>query len=100
MSETKYCWLNEFGSRYWHKNSDITKTAHRSYHWVDRVTFIHESRVDQYNNKLTTSGRQYIGETTYTLFKMDINNWTPIEDFDKYTIMLSEYYKKNEKNER
>ena len=89
----KRYWLNEYGSRYWYKNSDITKTAHRSYHWVDSISFIHESSVAFYNDHWTTSDRHCTGGTTYTKFKEeDIENWTPIEDFDKYTEMLVFYY--------
>lgn len=40
--EDKKYWLNEWGKRYWYKKSDMTIVAHRSYHWVDRVTFINE----------------------------------------------------------
>jgi len=92
MEEKNKYWLNDYGDRYWYKNSDITKTAHRSYHWVDRVTFIHESSVSFYNDHWTTSDRHNLHDTTYTLFKNEIEDWTPIENFDEYTKMLVFYY--------
>lgn len=92
--EHKY-WLNEYGERYWYKNSDMSITAHRPYHWVNRVSFIKESNVIwvEPSNLIpyghyTTTDRKSLGETTYTNFKKEIDQWIPIKDFDEYTLQL------------
>lgn len=90
-------WLNEFGNRYWYKNSDISITANRSYYWVDRVIFIKESEVIWAKSILvpehyTTTGRQHLSETTYTKFKEEIDEWTPIDNFDDYIQLLKFEY--------
>lgn len=87
-------WLNEWGERYWYKNSDITITAHRAYHWVDRVIFINEGSVYLYNeNKWSTSDRLGLGSKKYSEFmKEQIQEWTPIEDYQEYCKMLKFEY--------
>jgi len=100
-------WLNEYGERYWYKNSDITITAHRSFHWVDRISFIKESNVEwmiccsRYGNvpselipygHYTTTGRNHLGGMTYTKFKEKIDEWTPIDNFDDYIQLLKFEY--------
>lgn len=92
-------WLNEWGERYWYKNSDITITAHRSYHWVDRITFIKESNVIWCEpsdlipyGHYTTTDRHHLGGTTYTKFKEEIDEWTPIDNFDDYIQLLKFEY--------
>lgn len=94
--KSKKYWLNEWGERYWYKNSDITITAHRSYHWVDRIVFIEESSVIWLEDKQvwTTSDRHCNQgpDITYTKFKEQLNDWTPIEDYDEYTQLLRKHY--------
>lgn len=86
--KNKY-WLNEYGERYWYKKSDITITACRAYYWVDRVVFIHESSVYEYElGKWTTSDRHGKGETTYLDFKNEFDKWVPIENWEEYVEML------------
>ena len=94
MEEDKKYWLNEFGDRYWYKKADKTITAHRSYHWVDRVTFIKEGSVHYLEDKgiWSTGDRLHIGETTYTKFKEEEKDWVPIENFWKYAEELKDEY--------
>ena len=101
MSEEKdKYWLDDYGSRYWYKNTDMSISAHRSYHWVDRVTFIHESSVHWIDDKniWSTSDRHCnVGpDIRYTEFKNQLDDWTPIENFDEYAKELKDYleYKK------
>lgn len=95
VEEDKTYWLNKWGQRYWYKNSDISITANRAYHWVDKVVFIHESKVVWYEpsdlipyGHYSTTERHHVGETSYTKFKETEDEWTPIENFDDYTEML------------
>ena len=98
MKKLKKYWLNEHGERYWYFNSDITITAYRSYHWVDRITYINEGGVACYENGLTTTNRRCIPQRefdhpgTYTEFKYELENWTPISDYENYMIMLKSHY--------
>jgi len=94
MTEDKKYWLNEFGERYWYKKSDITITAHRSYHWLNRITFIKEGSVHYVEDKgiWSTGDRRHIGETTYTKFKEEEDNWVPIQSFWKYAEELKYEY--------
>lgn len=94
MEEDKKYWLNEFGNRYWYKKSDKTKTANRSYHWVDRVTFINEGSVHYVEEKgiWSTGDRKVLGGTTYTKFKEEEKDWVPIENFEKYAEELKDEY--------
>lgn len=93
-------WLNEFGDRYWYKNTDMSITAHRSYYWVDRVSFIEESSVHWVEDKeiWSTSDRHHNQgpDITYTEFNKQLENWTPIENFYEYARELKDYleYKK------
>ena len=98
MKKLKKYWLNEHGERYWYFKSNITITAHRSYYWNDRISYINEQRVETYNGRLTTSGRRCLGKKdfehpdTYTEFKLELDNWTPISDYSDYTKMLNSHY--------
>ena len=98
MKKQKKYWLNEHGERYWYFKYDISITACRSYYWVDRVTYIHESEVHQYNGRLTTSGRHWLTikefnhPQKYSEFKNEKHLWVPIKDFNEYTKKLKFYY--------
>jgi len=99
MEEDKTYWQNKWGGRYWYSKIDMSITAHRSYYWVDRVTFIHESEVVWCEpsdlipyGHYSTTGRHHKGETTYTKFKETEDEWEPILDFDKYTMDLKFEY--------
>ena len=94
QEEPNEYWLNEHGGRYWYKNSDITITAHRPYWWKDSVSFINEGSVYYVEDKKiwTTSDRRHIGHTTYTEFKDDEHNWTPIKNFEDYALLLKDEY--------
>lgn len=95
----KKYWLNEYGSRYWYKKSNMSITAHRSYHWVDRVSFLEEATVNWLEDKQiwSTSDRHHNQgpDITYTEFKKQLENWTPIENFDEYASHLNDYKKYN-----
>jgi len=68
QDEKRY-WLNEWGLRYWTNKNDKYLTAQRSYHWVDRITFIDESE----------GSRKYVGdETTFTEFIENEEHWHPM----------------------
>ena len=100
MEEDRKYWLDKHGNRYWYKNSDISITANRAYHWVDRVIFIKESKVIwaepskliPYGHYTTTERKFHGDEMTYTKFKEEINDWTPIENFDDYIKLLKFEY--------
>ena len=86
MEDNKKHWLNQFGERIWnHKTLPISLT--RSYHWVDRVIMIDESK-----------GRKWIGELKFStldelsLVDDDGNNYY-LEDF----IIYDKNYIRNEK---
>jgi len=89
----KKYWLNEHGKRYWYSKSNMSFTACRAYEWVDRVMFIHESAVYFVKDKniWTTTNRHSRGEMSYTIFKKDIDNWIPIENYDDYVLKLKIY---------
>lgn len=102
MEKIKKYWLNEYGERYWYLKTDITKTAHRSYHWVDRISYLNEGSVTEYDDngtiKLTTSDRLVISKPNfnhpdkYSDFKFEKKLWQPIKDYQEYTKMLKFYY--------
>ena len=86
MEEKNKYWLNDHGLRYWTNKNDKHLFAMRSYHWVDRVSFIDE----------TEDGREYVGETTYTKFLDLEDNWHPMskKQYDKEISDLQEKHKK------
>ena len=93
MEEKNKYWLDEYGERYWYKNSDITISAHRAFYWVDRIIFLNEGSVYEYEKrKFSTSDRRVVGEMTYTKFKKQLNDWTPIENFQEYCKLLKLEY--------
>jgi len=98
MKENKY-WLNIHGERYWYLKTDMSKTARRSYYWVDRVTFIHEETTHfiKDGNFWSTSDRHYLNQKTYTQFKYELDKWAPIENFKQYARKLHYYYLNKER---
>lgn len=96
MKNSKKYWLNEFGLRYWYKNSNMSITACRLYHWVDKISLIEEGSVYWVEDKQiwTTSDRKHIGSISYTEFKKQklLDDWTAIENFDDYAKKLKKYY--------
>lgn len=93
MVEDKTYWTNEHGYRMWYHKYDINITAHRHYHWVDRITFINEGGPLRYDKRYggndyiyNPSSRVYIKtEKTYTEFQNELDNWIPIKDYYQYT---------------
>lgn len=88
MEDNKKYWLNELGLRYWTNKNDKYLTAMRSYHWVDRVTFIDESE----------GSRTHVGETTFTKFIENEEHWYPMSK-KQYEKKINDL-KENNKNQR
>ena len=67
--------------------------------WNPIIIFIKESSVIWVEpstlipyGHYTTTERKSLGETTYTKFKEEIDEWTPIDNFDDYIKMLKFEY--------
>lgn len=100
MEERNEYWLNDYGERYWHRKDDISMTAHRSYYWVDRVSFIHEKTTHYVKEKKiwSTGDRLHVGkDKTFTDFKNELDDWVPILDFWEYTRILNKYYRNKDR---
>ena len=84
QDEKRY-WLNEWGLRYWTNKNDKYLTAQRSYHWVDRITFIDESE----------GSRKYVGdETTFTEFIENEEHWHPMSK-KQYEKIINDLHEKH-----
>ncbi len=85
MEDNKRYWLNEWGLRYWTNKNDKYLTAQRSYHWVDRITFIDESE----------GSRKYVGdETTFTEFIENEEHWHPMSK-KQYEKIINDLHEKH-----
>ena len=57
MKDDKKYWLNEFGLRRW-QHKTLPYELSRSYHWVDRVSLLENSKEG--------GGRPYLGQCTFS----------------------------------
>lgn len=64
-------WENEWGSRYWLSKTKPHLYAHRSYYWVDRVSFIDES----HKNKWGDRERRHVGGEKFSEFIFKEKDW-------------------------